>query len=239
MAYYTFPNDTWKEAGKLTLTHSAPTEIGFFATSSHDNKGISARIKNITIEHAPVELQSLSGPSNTSGALASDNTATLTWDTVAGATSYNIYRNGKLIATVAAGTTSFKDTQQIDPRGSIVYTIQSSSLGVLSNLSSTVEIRRPSVQFNGDPSSLTFKVVGGQRQKGHAGVVAKLPIVIVATDANGNVVEGAPVTFGILNDGSTYSASRTGSFSTTLQVTTNSLGVAEAYFTFPAIVTAP
>ena len=100
--------DVYRNGTKLTSTAgpsytdnavSNGTTYSYYviATSATSSSGASATVTAKPAAPAPGAPSGLSG-------VAGDQTATLTWNVVAGATSYNVYRNGTKITSVAGNT---------------------------------------------------------------------------------------------------------------------------------------
>lgn len=101
--------DVYRNGTKLTSTVgpsytdnavSNGTAYSYYvvATSATSSSGASATVTATPAAPAPGAPTGLSG-------VAGDQTVTLTWNVVAGATSYNVYRNGTLLKTGLAGNT--------------------------------------------------------------------------------------------------------------------------------------
>ncbi len=130
----------------LPLNGGSPTEI---VPAAPNNVNGFNNIDYVSWETGPVTNEA--APINLTAPAATNQNPTLTWDNVASATSYNIYRNGTEIGSVNSPTTTYTDTTA--PQGSNSYYVTAVNSAGESAPSNTI-----SVVYDTTPPIITYTV---------------------------------------------------------------------------------
>jgi len=104
----------------------------------------------------------LSAPTGLSVTSPTRSPAALSWNAVAGATYYNVYRNGTLIDTISSGNTSYMDNTASEGTNSYYVTAKNGAdeSGPSNTVSVVYDKTRPAAAFTA-PSSFTGPFVAG------------------------------------------------------------------------------
>ena len=90
--------------------------------------------------------------------------------------------------------------------------------------------------YNGQQALVA--VISGGDQVSDQGAVLSQPLLVKVTKSNGSVMSNVPVTFTLEQGGGSLASTATGSFSSTVSVSTGSNGQASVYFKLPGTTTA-